>query len=210
MEDKIEAEQCCVVSCDTVLGETYWNNQYNAHTTGWDMGQVSPPLKEYINQLINKELRILIPGCGNSYEADYLLHKGFTNITVIDIAPTLVGGLKTKYAGNKNINIVLGDFFTHSGIYDLIIEQTFFCAIDPSLRNGYVSKMNELLADKGKLTGVLFDKKFKHKGPPFGGCKCEYIPLFGKYFNLKTLEPCYNSFAKRSGTELFSIFLKHK
>ena len=92
-ENKITEEKCCVVTCDIPLGETYWNNQYEADATGWDLGTVSPPLKEYIDQLTNKDLRILIPGCGNTYEADYLLQKGFTNITVIDIAPALVAKL---------------------------------------------------------------------------------------------------------------------
>ena len=64
-----QSEKCCLVTCDMELGETFWNNQYNANTTNWDLGEVSPPLKEYIDQLTNKNLRILIPGCGNTYEA---------------------------------------------------------------------------------------------------------------------------------------------
>jgi SAM-dependent methyltransferase len=208
MAEKMETEKCCVVTCDMELGETYWNNQYNAQTTGWDLGQVSPPIKEYIDQLGNKNLRILIPGCGNTYEAEYLLQQGFTNVTIIDIAPTLVKDLKSKFAGNKNITIISGNFFFHTGEYDLILEQTFFCAINPPLRKAYVAKMNELLTIKGKLAGVLFDKEFEHQGPPFGGCKCQYTPLFEDRFVLKTFEPCYNSFTKRQGTELFFIFSK--
>ena len=50
-----------------------------------------------IDTIYNKEAKILIPGCGNTYEAEYLLEQGFTNITVIDIAPTLVENLKKKY-----------------------------------------------------------------------------------------------------------------
>ena len=111
MAEKIETEKCCVVSCDLELGETYWNNQYNANAIGWDLGEISPPLKAYIDQLTNKQLRILIPGCGNAYEAEYLLQQGFTNVTVIDISPTLVAKLKNKFEGNSNIKIVLGDFF---------------------------------------------------------------------------------------------------
>lgn len=206
--ENTQTEQCCFVTCDLELGQTYWNNQYNADSMGWDLGEVSPPIKAYIDQLTNKKLRILIPGCGNTYEAEYLLKMGFTNITVIDIAPTLVEGLKKKFAGNENISVLLGDFFTHSGEYDLILEQTFFCAINPPLRKAYVVKMNELLAANGKLVGVLFDKEFEQKGPPFGGCKCQYIPLFEIGFILKTFEPCHNSFSKRAGTELFVICIK--
>lgn len=201
-------EKCCVVTCDIPLGETYWNNQYEAKTTGWDMGEVSPPLKAYIDQLTNKDLRILIPGCGNTYEAEYLLTKGFTNITVVDIAPALVAQLKEKFASSPNIKILLGDFFHLTGEYDLILEQTFFCALNPALRKDYVAKMKELLAPGGKLVGVLFDREFEQQGPPFGGCKCEYEAMFEKDFNFRTFELCNNSFVKRAGTELFINLVK--
>ena len=129
------------------LNKEFWNQRYVDNNAGWDLGEVSPPLKEYIDTLTNKSLRILIPGCGNSYEADYLLQKGFTNITIIDIAPDLVQRLKEKHKENSNIKILLGDFFEHASQYDLILEQTFFCALDPALRKKYVSKMHELLAE---------------------------------------------------------------
>lgn len=206
--DKENIEKCCVVSCDIPLGESYWNNQYEVNATGWDLGEVSPPLKSYIDQLTNKDLRILIPGCGNTYEADYLLQQGFTNVTVIDIAPTLVAKLKVKYQGNPNINIIQGDFFDHKAEYDLVLEQTFFCAINPPLRKDYIAKMNELLTTGGKLVGVLFDREFEHQGPPYGGCKCEYEPMFIKDFEFKTFGLCYNSFVKRRDTELFIILQK--
>ncbi|MEP7254332.1 MAG: methyltransferase domain-containing protein [Ferruginibacter sp.] len=209
-ENKTE-ETCCVVSCDIPLGETYWNDQYEAKTTGWDLGEVSPPLKIYIDQLSDKDLKILIPGCGNTYEAEYLLQKGFTNITVIDIAPILVAQLQEKFGPNPNIKIVSGDFFKQEGEYDLILEQTFLCALNPSLRKDYAAKMNELLSPGGKLVGVLFNREFEQQGPPFGGCKCQYESLFEKDFDFKTFELCNNSFVKRSGTELFiNLVKKHK
>ena len=190
------------------LDGDYWSNRYNNGTDIWDLGEVSPPIKNYIDQLTNKKLRILIPGCGNTYEADYLLQKGFTNVTVIDIAPVLVAQLKEKYKGNPNIKIILGDFFKHEGEYDLILEQTFFCAIDPGLRKDYVAKMPELLAPNGKLVGVLFNRRFEEQGPPFGGTQNEYEPMFAKNFIFKTFEPCYNSFIKRKDTELFINLVK--
>lgn len=190
------------------MNQEFWDARYRENTTGWDLGEVSPPLKNYINQLKNKDLRILIPGCGNTYEAEYLLQQGFTNITVIDISPTLVNKLKEKFAGNSNINIVLGDFFEHSGQYDLILEQTFFCALNPLLRRDYCNKMLELLAPHGKLAGVLFSSYFEKDGPPFGDNKAEYETIFGSNFNIKLLEPCHNSASPRAGNELFFIFEK--
>ena len=191
-----------------VLDGNYWSNRYDAGTSVWDLGEVSPPLKNYIDQLTDKNIRILIPGCGNTYEADYLLKKGFINITVIDIAPTLVLQLKEKFKDNPHIKIILGDFFEHKGAYDLILEQTFFCALNPALRKDYVTKMNELLALNGKLVGVLFNRQFEEQGPPFGGTKNEYEPMFAKYFVFKTFDSCYNSFSKRKDAELFINLVK--
>lgn len=191
------------------LDVNYWNERYKAKTTAWDMGEVSPPLKAYIDQLTNKDLRILIPGCGNSYEAEYLLQKGFTNISLIDIAPDLIRELKSKFQYNQNIKIIAGDFFKHEGEYDLILEQTFFCALNPALREHYVEAMVNLLPSGGKIVGVLFDREFEQIGPPFGGTATEYRKLFEKNFKLKIFESCTNSFSKRAGTELFMVLKKH-
>ena len=197
------AENSSLANNKQALNGNYWSNRYLTGTAAWDLGQVSPPLKNYIDQLAYKAIRILIPGCGNTYEADYLLKQGFTNITLIDIAPALVALLKEKYKSNPHIKIILGDFFTHQGQYDMILEQTFFCAIDPFLRKDYVAKMPTLLAPNGRLVGVLFNRLFEKQGPPFGGTQNEYELLFAKEFIFKTFEPCYNSFSKRKDTELF-------
>lgn len=209
MENNKEELQCCVVSCDLKLGQDYWNNQYLANQTGWDLGEVSPPLKAYIDHLADKGIKILIPGCGNTYEADYFLEKGFTDITLIDIAPALVEKLQKKYGSNPAVKVILGDFFEHTGNYDLVLEQTFFCAIEPSQRSAYVKKMSEIIVPGGVLAGVLFDREFDKPGPPFGGCKCQYEPLFHPYFDFLHFESCRNSFPARQGTELF-MELKRK
>lgn len=193
---------------DRNLDQKFWNERYLLNETGWDLAQVSPPLKAYIDQLTNKNLRILIPGCGNSYEAEYLLQNGFTDITIIDIAPALVNRLKSKFQSNQYVEIVLGDFFTHKAEYDLVLEQTFFCAINPELRKSYVEAMAGLLAVGGKLAGVLFNKEFETPGPPFGGKSTEYQTLFKDAFNFKIFEACNNSFHKRADSELFVILKK--
>lgn len=194
---------------EPTLDDIYWNDRYQAKSTGWDIGDVSTPLKEYIDQLTDKNISILIPGCGNAYEAAYLLEKGFTNIHLLDISPLLVENLKRKFkliAGDK-LHFICDDFFNISGQYDLVIEQTFFCALNPNLRKKYVEKMHEILAPGGKLAGVLFNRDFIG-GPPFGGNSNEYQQLFSSKFQLKTMEPCYNSIEPRAGSEVFIILQK--
>src|SRR5665213_784292 len=136
------------------LDESFWNERYRSDQTGWDMSQVSPPIKSYIDSISDKKLRILIPGCGNAYEAAYLLDQGFDRVTLVDISSVLVNRLKEKFKG-KSIRIIHSDFFEHEGKYDLIIEQTFFCALDLTFRHRYVRKCFDLLDEHGKLAGLL-------------------------------------------------------
>ena len=187
------------------MNAEFWEERWRTHYTAWDLGRVSPPLAAYIDQLTDKHQRILIPGCGNTYEAEYLLQNGFTNITVVDISPTLTDRLKTKFAGylNQQLRVICADFFELKGEFDLILEQTFFCALHPQLRPAYVNKMSELLAPGGKLVGVLFDTEFEKEGPPFGGSAEEYRQRFDPAFETQVLAPCYNSHPARSGTEVF-------
>jgi len=190
------------------FNQDYWNKRYIDENTGWDMGQPSPPLVEIFNSIHNKDAAILIPGCGNAYEANYLLEQGFTNITLIDIAPKLVQELQKRFQGNASIQIICQDFFEWKGKYDYIIEQTFFCAIDPSLRSSYVQKMNALLKAEGILTGLMFNKSFEKEGPPFGGNLDEYQSLFSPLFDVQ-MKRCENSIPQRLGSEILVTFTKN-
>jgi SAM-dependent methyltransferase len=193
------------------LNKEYWNNRYIQQQTGWDIGSVAPPLKEYIDQLIDKNSSILIPGCGNAYEAAYLLQQGFKNVTLVDIAPAATAAVEDKLSTyiNNGLQIITGDFFDLKTTYDLILEQTFFCALDPTLRSVYVEKMVSLLNPGGKLVGLLFNRHFEG-GPPFGGSKLEYQELFTPQFNIQMMDTAYNSIAPRAGTELFVKMTKKR
>lgn len=196
---------------NTQLDASFWNERWINHETAWDIQTVSPPLKNYIDTITNKNAAILIPGCGNAYETQYLLDKGFTNITLIDISAQLcqhIIGQFEEYIG-KQLTVICGDFFNHNGKYDYILEQTFFCALNPMLRNNYVNHMHQLLNTNGILAGVLFNITFPNIDlPPFGGNKEEYQSLFENKFQIKHLEVCYNSIQPRKDNELFIELVK--
>ena len=185
------------------LDANFWEQRYRTAETGWDLGGPSIPLKEYLDQVTNKELRILIPGGGRAYEAEYAHRLGFQNVFVIDLTDAPFTDLLVRCRDFPKEHLIIGDFFTHEGQYDLILEQTFFCAIDPSLRPKYVEHMHRLLAPGGKLAGLLFDDVLNSDRPPFGGNRAEYLPLFRSHFPELTLEPCHNSIAPRAGRELW-------
>lgn len=193
----------------TKLNKTFWDKKYNSGNLGWDIGYISTPLKTYIDQLTNKNLKILIPGAGNGYEVEYLFKSGFNSIYVVDISKEPLDNLKNRIPAFPEERLIQMDFFDlQESNFDLILEQTFFCALDPQLRKSYTLKMHDLLGQNGKLAGLFFDFPLTTKGPPFGGNLEEYKKLFKPYFRIKKLERAYNSINPRHGNELFFIFEK--
>lgn len=184
------------------LSKEFWSNRYQNNQTGWDLGEISTPIKSYFDQLTNKDIQILIPGCGNGHEAEYLFNSGFKNVHIIDLAEEPLVQFKKRNSDFPITHIHHGDFFEHKGKYDVIVEQTMFCAINPSLRQKYADKILDLLNPQGKLIGVLFNKEFE-SGPPYGGSKNEYLSYFENKFGNIMIEECYNSIAPRSNSEFF-------
>ncbi len=193
---------------ETPINKDFWDAKYSNNETGWDLNQVSPPIKSYFDQVTNKDLKILIPGGGNSHEAEYLFLNGFRNVTVIDISEAPLKNLKKRVPNFPDSQLLHQDFFQHNDTYDLIVEQTFFCALDPKLRPQYVHKMHDILKEKGKIVGLLFDAPLNTEHPPFGGNKAEYNALFSSKFAIKYMDSAHNSIHPRAGKEVFINFIK--
>ena len=192
---------------DTTTEAHYWSQRYEEARTGWDIGYPSTPLKEYIDQLENRELRILIPGAGNAYEAEYLFQQGFNRVEVLDISPFPLQALQKRLPTFPPNQLIQANFFEHQGQYDLILEQTFFCSFppDPVNRRLYATQMAQLIKPNGKLVGLWFKHPVGEKRP-FGGTKEEYLSYLRPYFDVQLFDDCYNSIPPRAGNELFGIF----
>ena len=188
----------------------YWTNRYKNENTGWDIGYPSTPLKEYIDQLRDKTISILIPGAGNAYEAEYLIRQGFNNVFILDISEFPLKEFQKRNPNFPKNQLICEDFFKHEGKYDLILEQTFFCSMVPTDENriNYARHMSHLLNKKGKLVGLWFNIPLNEdlEKRPFGGDKELYLAYIGPYFTVKSFEKSYNSISQRSGNEFFGIF----
>lgn len=190
------------------LDTTYWRERYLSQEIGWDVGGITTPLKGYFDQLENKDIEILIPGCGNGYEAEYLLNNDFRNVWVIDLANEPLQNLKQRCPFFPDDHLILGDFFELEKQFDLIVEQTFFCALPPYLRSDYAKKMHQLLKPNGKLMGLLFNYTLNTDLPPFGGSADEYEEYFAPYFEFNVFDEAHNSIKPRAGRELFILLRK--
>jgi hypothetical protein len=185
------------------LNESYWTSRYKENKLGWDIGYPSPAIIHFMDQVVDKQVKILIPGCGNAYEAAYLWENGFKNLYLLDFSSIPLKKFSDEYSEFPTSHLLNMDFFDASGKFDIIIEQTFFCALDPSLRKKYIDKMFSLLQPEGCLVGLLFNIPLFDDRPPFGGQQKEYEDLFSSFFEIHKMEPAYNSIPERQESELF-------
>ena len=190
----------------------YWRGRYAAGRDGWDARATTPPLRAYFDQLdVAQQPRILIPGAGRAYEAEYLHRAGFRHVFVADLAPEALQALAARVPDFPAEHLLLTDFFAlpNAVPYDLIVEQTFFCALNPALRPAYAQQCAALLRPGGTLMGVLFDTDFGPVSePPFGGTKEEYQGYFAPYFAFRHFATAINSLPPRRGRELFICLKK--
>ena len=190
------------------LDKKFWNDRYLAETIGWDVGYPTPPLTQYIDSLENKNMKILVPGAGHGHEVIYLHQNGFKNVWVCDWSEEALEHLHQQIPDFPKERLICDDFFHLDLQFDLILEQTFFCALNPNLREKYVEKVSNLLKIDGKLAGILFSINFNKPNPPYGGTFDEYNKLFKDTFIIEKMETAYNSIPPRAGNEFFITMRK--
>ena len=167
----------------------YWENSYNAGEMAWDLGEPTPIFKNWIHSQ-KKPLSICILGAGNGWDALYFAEKGH-EVTAVDFADSAITNMtNSAKKKNLNLNILHEDIFNLEKLYDaqfdIVLEYTCYCAIDPNKRTNYIEMVNTLLKPSGKLVGILFpiDKELDGNGPPFGVDINTTMALFSKYFTL--------------------------
>lgn len=187
---------------ELIPNREFWRGLWQEGDTGWDIGYPSPALVGLIDELEDKSMRILIPGAGNAWEAEYLHQQGFTNVDVLDYSDEAISSFAERVPGFPQEHLMCADFFAHDRPYDFILEQTFFCALHPSKREAYVDHMHRLLVPGGQLAGLLFNDPLNPDKPPYGGNAELYTALFTPRFEVLAMEPSANSIPPRQGREL--------
>ena len=188
-----------------------WQSHYENNDLGWDLGQVSPP---FVKLWQDKKLplgKVLIPGCGRGHEVAFLADKGF-EVTAVDFSQGAITYLKnTLKEKNLSCQVLHKDFFSlddsHDGVYDLVLEQTFFCAIAPPQRKDYVQKVSRVLKPEGMLIGLFYHTD-KEGGPPFNTSYEDIKNNFSEYFHIQLLEKTLLSSEQRKNKEWLGILKK--
>ena len=198
----------------TDLSPHAWNERYQLNETPWDLSGPTPEFLRLIDAgVLPAKGTVLVPGGGRGHDAIFFALRGY-NVDLVDFAPdavqaTLIEASRQKavvYAYTRNF-FDLPSVGFHQGRYDILLEYTFFCAINPELRTDYVKAAHALLAKGGILLGLFFPTEIDKPGPPFPVSQPEVEKLFSPYFELRFEKP-QQSVKPRVGREFLGIFTK--
>lgn len=189
----------------------FWNERYATKNTGWELEKPTPVLTDMLPRLKLSKSKILVLGCGSGNDAAYFAEQGHI-VTAVDFSREAIETAKKKYGHIPHLHFVELDIFkiphAWNQTFDLIFEQTCYCAIKPSQRNDLVGLWKRMLHSQGFIMGVFFVNEHQ-AGPPFGGSEWEIRERLKMYFQMLFWGRWRNSVAARRGKELF-IYAKIK
>lgn len=198
-----------------------WDQAYQIGETPWDKGRASPVLEDFL-KVHRLSGNGLVLGCGLGHDVRLLARQGL-RVTGMDISRTAIDRAKAfDRVGEEHY--CQGDFFYCDGQFsepfDWVFEHTFFCAIEPELREAYVEKLRCLLSPKGLFLGIFFlelagteeiNSSSSHgksgiQGPPFKIKREALMPYFENYFDcMKAYLPQRQYNCRPKGSELVCL-----
>jgi SAM-dependent methyltransferase len=192
------------------LDRSFWEKLYSEGQDGWELGEPSPPIATWLDSPSGpRGGTAVVPGCGRGNEVIALAAHGVQTVG-IDFAQQAItaGRAALKRAGlEARAELVQLDLFeaprTLGRRFDLAIEHTAFCAIDPTRRDEYVDVLADLLVPGGRVVG-LFYAHGREGGPPFTTDEAEVRRRFGRRFDVERIAVAPNSIERRRNQELFT------
>ena len=171
----------------------FWENLYNQGSPGWDLGGPTPIFHDWLMRNRGHGERVCILGAGNGYDALAFARAGY-DVVAVDFAPSPLLRLSEQAKKKKlSIEVIATDMFNlpkrWNGKFDLVVEYTTYCAIDPKRRNEYVDLVMRLLKRAGRLLALFFPMdQDPTVGPPYGISYAEIKTKFGNHFHFSSEE----------------------
>lgn len=185
----------------------FWDHIYRDEIGGWELGRATPPLTAWFTATPPGDLRALVVGCGRGHEARMLAGLG-ARVTAIDIAPSAIATAQAIRAPDLEIDYRVQDLFDMPrgpDRFDLVVEHTCFCAIEPQRRDAYIDAVADVLVPGGRLIG-LFYAHGRPGGPPFTVDETSLRQAFQRRFVVDALALAPDSVLTRMGEELLGRF----
>jgi len=183
---------------------SYWQAIYESGTTGWDLGREAPAWSKLLSMHDIGRGRLVMLGCGRGHDAVWFAQQGF-DVTAVDFAKSAVEATREN-AARRGVQLtgLEADLFhlssAEQGTFDVLVEHTCFCAIEPSRRREFARVAAELVKPGGHIVGLLFWQT-PPGGPPFATSPDEVRALFGDAFDILRIEDNPVSVERRAGRE---------
>jgi SAM-dependent methyltransferase len=152
-----------------------WEDAWREGRTGWDAGAAAPALLQLLREDRFPRGRVLVTGCGSGYDALALAERG-REVVGLDLAPTAAARFevlrKERDVAPERARVAVADFFAWDPPqrFDAVWDYTFLCALLPSLRHRWGSRMGELVRPGGAVLTLVFpmvEPGPDYQGPPF-------------------------------------------
>lgn len=162
----------------TQLSPDFWQEKFETQQTGWDRGQASPQLMQWLSAGVlspAQGIRIAVPGCGKGWEVAALSKAGF-EVTGLDYTPAAVAETKNRLKDAGLLaQVIEANVLTYEPLelFDAVYEQTCLCALTPDAWVTYSQQLARWIRPGGRLY-VMFMQVARPgsqqglvEGPPF-------------------------------------------
>jgi methyl halide transferase len=192
--------------------QQFWQSLYESDRTAWDLGGPTPVFRRLLQEGRLPHGRMIVLGAGRGHDAHFFARHGF-DVTAVDFAPAAIRALHNANDGDAAIAIVQSDIFALNpilnGIFDYVLDYTFYCAIAPQRREEYAAVVERLLKPGGRFVALAFPLGERAGGPPFGVDASALVDMMRqRRFRLEHREIPADSVRPRLGREELLIMQK--
>jgi hypothetical protein len=193
-----------------VLNADFWSTLYAEGQDGWELGRAAPPLVRWtaVHDPIVRGRRALVLGAGRGHDARLLARAGASVVGVDYAAQAVAEARALAAAEGTAVDFRERDVFALASEperYQLVVEHTCFCAIEPGRRGDYARVVADVL-EPGGIFVALFWLHGRPGGPPFTTSAEEIDTLFAADFEPIEREVPGDSVATRMGQELLVTY----
>ena len=192
----------------------HWDALYQEGDTGWDLGEAAPP---FVDLLAGADAppagRLIALGSGRGHDALLFAAHGF-EVLGVDFAPTAVAAATEAAAAQGLANhtrFLQADIFAlppeYRAAFDVVLEHTCMCALDPRLLDEYAALVTRLLWPGGTYV-ALFYTHGRPGGPPFTTDAAAIRRLFAPRLEIVHLAPAPRSAPGFAGKEWLGLMRK--